>query len=111
MSNCIIIFSKHYGFCYQEALAELIVNDEGTLNAILDLGFVRNDLQSLFVHENIEYLTSYSIYFTEQDPKAPEYKNKQQAINLVKKICSERGFNILEEFHCFDFSFPKTMFI
>lgn len=51
MSNCIIIFSKHYGFCYQEALAELIVNDEGTLNAILDLGFVRNDLQSLFVHE------------------------------------------------------------
>ncbi|AQW92937.1 hypothetical protein [Elizabethkingia anophelis] len=111
MKNCIIIFSKHYGFCYQEALAELIVDDENTLNEILDLGFKRNDLQSLFVKENIEYLTSYSVYFTVQEPKAPEYKNKEQAINLVKKICSERGFNISEEFNCFDFSFPKTMFI
>ncbi|ATC37762.1 MULTISPECIES: hypothetical protein [Elizabethkingia] len=111
MRNCIIIFSKHYGFCYQEALAELIVNDEGTLNSILDLGFERIDLQSLFVKENIEYLTSDSVYFTEHEPKAPEYKNKQQATNLVEKICSERGFNISEEFNCFDFSFPKTMFI
>ncbi|CAM3195612.1 hypothetical protein ELAN111203_14485 [Elizabethkingia anophelis] len=111
MRNCIIIFSKHYGFCYQEGLAELIINDERTLNAILDLGFIRNDLQSLFVRENIEYLTSDSVYFKEKEPKAPEYKNKEQAINLVKKICSERGFNISEEFNCFDFSFPKTMFV
>ncbi|MCL1034666.1 hypothetical protein [Elizabethkingia anophelis] len=111
MKNCIIIFSKHYGFCYQEGLAELIVDDENTLNEILDLGFKRIDLQSLFVKENIEYLTSYSVYFTEHHVNAPEYKNKEQAINLVKKICSERGFNISEEFNCFDFSFPQTMFI
>lgn len=110
MKNCKIIFSKHYEFCYQEGLAELAINDEITLIAILDLGFERKDLQSLFVEENIEYLTSDAVYFREEEPNAPKYKNSDQAIILVKKICSEKGFKILEEFNCFDFSFPRSMF-
>jgi len=110
MKNCIIIFSRHYGFCYQEGLSELIINDEPTLKEILDLGFERTDLQSLFEQDGIEYLTSDSVYFKEEKPKAPEYKNKEQAIALVKKICSDKDFIISEEFNCFDFSFPRIMF-
>ena len=110
MKNCKIIFSKHYGFCYQEALAELTVNDESTLNTILNLGFEREDLQSLFVEENIEYLTSDPVYFREDEPNSPEYKNKEQAIVLVKKICTEKSFKIEENYNCFDFSFPRIMF-
>lgn len=108
--NCIISFGKDYNYCYTENIDCLTITNDIDVKEILELGFLREDVQSLFEIDKVEYLTSYPIYFRDINIASVEYKNKKEAITLVFKLCNQHKFNISEEANCFDYSFPKIEF-
>lgn len=108
--NCLIHFGKHTNFSFLDSKEVLNIVDSDLVQKILNLGFTRNDVQSLFQIKDIVYLTSDNVYFRENEYISTEFFNKKDAIQLVNELCKLHDFTITDDYNVFDFSFPKIEF-
>lgn len=108
--QCLLIFysDKSGNKVYIEAEKEIEITGFENINRILNLGFTTFDFESLFQSkEGVGYLTADSVYFRELSQASKERDIK--SFDLVKEFMNENNLEILDNYMCFDFSFPSTL--